>query len=572
MATNEGGSVTSQQGLCKQDLTKLDVAELTALSPEVISRQATINIGTIGHVAHGKSTVVKAVSGVQTVRFKNELERNITIKLDPRREVVKEAEMAPKRSDDVVKPTQAVKGKSEGKTKRKRRPNPESNPSLKCLKQNRTSPEEKEVYEEEYDVEKIICHKISEGKHLYLVKWRDWEDKYNTWEPLEHLSGCVSLLFEFFDKSAGEYCEAEFQQLKHKLTMFNKDELVEVMKEFHTGNSIEIPETDLSETERRLKILSRIPVLERELELIQYVRRECMVNKVRLQREEQLNALLDWESEMNTISTDSAPISVVNLVDLEEPPSNFIYINDYLPGNRVCIPDDPPFGCSCDSCTPHSNLCCGRSSGALLAYDKWKRVKLLRGSPIYECNNRCKCTADCNNRVVQNGRKVKLCIFRTRNGCGWGVKALENIPKGTFVTEYVGEVIQFEEAEKRGKTYDRQEKTYLFDLDFNDANHFPYTVDAAVYGNVSHFINHSCDPNMRVYAVWINCLDPNLPKLCFFACRDIKKHEEISFDYLCQSPTKSKQKNKIIPKTDGERNSFKMHCKCGSKNCRKYYF
>jgi translation initiation factor 2 subunit 3 len=32
-------------------------------------------------VAHGKSTVVKALSGVQTVRFKNELERNITIKL-----------------------------------------------------------------------------------------------------------------------------------------------------------------------------------------------------------------------------------------------------------------------------------------------------------------------------------------------------------------------------------------------------------------------------------------------------------------------------------------------------------
>ncbi len=54
---------------------------LTPLSAEIISRQATINIGTIGHVAHGKSTVVKAISGVQTVRFKNELERNITIKL-----------------------------------------------------------------------------------------------------------------------------------------------------------------------------------------------------------------------------------------------------------------------------------------------------------------------------------------------------------------------------------------------------------------------------------------------------------------------------------------------------------
>ena len=59
----------------------LKLETLTPLSPEIIARQATINIGTIGHVSHGKSTVVKAISGVQTVRFKNELERNITIKL-----------------------------------------------------------------------------------------------------------------------------------------------------------------------------------------------------------------------------------------------------------------------------------------------------------------------------------------------------------------------------------------------------------------------------------------------------------------------------------------------------------
>lgn len=59
----------------------LDVASLNPLTDYIIARQATINIGTIGHVAHGKSTVVKAISGVQTVRFKNELERNITIKL-----------------------------------------------------------------------------------------------------------------------------------------------------------------------------------------------------------------------------------------------------------------------------------------------------------------------------------------------------------------------------------------------------------------------------------------------------------------------------------------------------------
>uniref|UniRef100_A0A8C5R341 protein-synthesizing GTPase n=1 Tax=Leptobrachium leishanense TaxID=445787 RepID=A0A8C5R341_9ANUR len=81
MAGDEPGVTLGQPHLSRQDLASLEVSKLTPLSPEIISRQATINIGTIGHVAHGKSTVVKAISGVHTVRFKNELERNITIKL-----------------------------------------------------------------------------------------------------------------------------------------------------------------------------------------------------------------------------------------------------------------------------------------------------------------------------------------------------------------------------------------------------------------------------------------------------------------------------------------------------------
>ena len=73
--------ISLDKGWPDQDVVGLDLSSLTPLSPIVMHRQATINIGTIGHVAHGKSTVVKAISGVQTVRFKTELERNITIKL-----------------------------------------------------------------------------------------------------------------------------------------------------------------------------------------------------------------------------------------------------------------------------------------------------------------------------------------------------------------------------------------------------------------------------------------------------------------------------------------------------------
>uniref|UniRef100_A0A8C9HQH5 protein-synthesizing GTPase n=1 Tax=Piliocolobus tephrosceles TaxID=591936 RepID=A0A8C9HQH5_9PRIM len=81
MAGGEAGVTLGQPHLSRQDLTTLDVTKLTLLSHEVISRQATVNMGTMDRVAHRKSTVVKAISGVHTVRFKNELERNITIKL-----------------------------------------------------------------------------------------------------------------------------------------------------------------------------------------------------------------------------------------------------------------------------------------------------------------------------------------------------------------------------------------------------------------------------------------------------------------------------------------------------------
>ena len=50
------------------------------------------------------------------------------------------------------------------------------------------------------------------------------------------------------------------------------------------------------------------------------------------------------------------------------------------------------------------------------------------------------------------------------------------------------QIITSEEAERRGQVYDRQGATYLFDLDYVED---VYTVDAAHYGNISHFVNHS---------------------------------------------------------------------------------
>jgi hypothetical protein len=41
-----------------------------------------------------------------------------------------------------------------------------------------------------------------------------------------------------------------------------------------------------------------------------------------------------------------------------------------------------------------------------------------------------------------------------------------------------------------------------------------------------------CDPNLEVFGVWINTLDPTLPRIALFSRRDIHKGEELTFDYM----------------------------------------
>jgi len=48
---------------------------------ELVLRKPEINIGTLGHVDHGKTSLVKALTGVFTSRYSKEIARNITIKL-----------------------------------------------------------------------------------------------------------------------------------------------------------------------------------------------------------------------------------------------------------------------------------------------------------------------------------------------------------------------------------------------------------------------------------------------------------------------------------------------------------
>ena len=184
------------------------------------------------------------------------------------------------------------------------------------------------------------------------------------------------------------------------------------------------------------------------------LRTQLMLRHVRRLKEDLQKRLKEWEQEVNALSSENAKIFVENEHDLEGPPRYMTYINQYKPSDGIIIPDDPPIGCECSSCDIKSEAaCCPGFNGHPLAYTKFGRLRIAVGVPIYECNKKCKCGPECFNRVVQKGRKAKLCVYRTPNGCGWGVKTLENIKRGSFIVEYVGEVITSEEAEERGKKY-----------------------------------------------------------------------------------------------------------------------
>lgn len=430
------------------------------------------------------------------------------------------------------------------------------------------------ILSQKYVVEAIEAmeYDVQDKEYLFLIKWEGYHFECNTWEPIEHLEGADEILEKFLtEKLSQDVLHATGQKFGVDISAVTDKMLLDVIP---NGDLTNIPKKVIAQRQL-LKFLNTHvhPHYNRKLE---HGRKALLTYLLILKRELQLTSIRRWEEIVNRMDRSDAVITVENNVDLEFPPDNFCYINDYVATSNIEISDNPEVHCECKECGPRIKSCCGKQDRGGFTYTKNRKVNVNPGTAIYECNKLCKCDKNCPNRVVQQGRKVPLCIFRTSNGCGWGVKVLRKVGCGEFICEYVGEVIDYEEAERRGKHYNAEGRTYLFDLDYNSSDNL-YTIDAATYGNVSHFINHSCDPNLGVYATWINCLNPNLPKLALFALREIRKGEELSFDYMMNidhpaSKTPEKGRPKLDTPEKGTVTTDRPSCKCSADNCRRYLF
>ncbi|XP_052199271.1 histone-lysine N-methyltransferase SUVR3 [Diospyros lotus] len=210
-----------------------------------------------------------------------------------------------------------------------------------------------------------------------------------------------------------------------------------------------------------------------------------------------------------------------------------------------------PSGCDCES-----ERCDDGDSAAACPCYNLQNSSLL----VLECGPSCRCALrprhHCGNRLTQGGISLRLKIVKDARK-GWGLHAGEFIGRDQFVCEYAGELLTTKEARERQQRYDQLSSGGRFcSALLVVREHLPsgkacmrMNIDATVIGNVARFINHSCDGG-NLSTVLVRSSGALLPRLCFFASRDIQEGEELTFSY---------GENRVRSKG--------LQCFCGSSSC-----
>lgn len=124
---------------------------------------------------------------------------------------------------------------------------------------------------------------------------------------------------------------------------------------------------------------------------------------------------------------------------------------------------------------------------------------------------------------------------------GHGLFALVHIPRGENVIEYVGEIVNKEQADQRERYLNSKgfTSTYMFSISSNQE----IIVDATFIGNAARFANHSCLPNCEVHVIE--------NRLYLRALENISPGDELCYNYH-------------LRKMEG---GIRLQCFCNAPNC-----
>ncbi|KAF8949271.1 histone H3-K9 methyltransferase KMT1 [Haplosporangium gracile] len=443
----------------------------------------------------------------------------------------------------------------------------------------------KSEVEATFEIESIWGYRNIEGRQEFLVKWVGYPFTDNTWEPLENLDNCSFIVNEFLIS----YGISELHR-RAEVSITPQDQRPTVQDTFSSANILAAQTA--AATRPSPSSLSRFSSsAHRGSHSVSRSRRARNASRSpsRLDDVESIHLTSVRDAELRAFEdlfkdSKGPAIIVENTIDSAGRPKAFKYIGDSVYGTGV-QPPNPDFidSCSCapGQCGLGDNCSCMKEAiiindSGVIPFEKDGRVTEQANKLLWECNSKCGCGPSCTWNYSQRPRELALRIKRFEDK-GWGLilDQQEAVPPRTFISRYVGEIITNKEAERRGQMQDSTGTTYLFDLDYNPEKQATYSIDACKLGNETHFINHSCDPNLSVYMLKSggNGGNDNLMTLSFWSNRWIKYGDELTFDY----------NGKYVPEwhkdSNGEagQNQGTLHpgegttpCRCRSATCRKW--
>ncbi|KAI3794097.1 hypothetical protein L1987_36724 [Smallanthus sonchifolius] len=127
---------------------------------------------------------------------------------------------------------------------------------------------------------------------------------------------------------------------------------------------------------------------------------------------------------------------------------------------------------------------------------------------------------ECQNMKLLLKQQQRVLLGRSEVS-GWGAFLKNSVAKDEYLGEYTGELISHHEADRRGKIYDLENSSFLFNL--NDQ----HVLDAYRKGDKLKFANHSPDPNC--YAKVMMVVGDH--RVGIFAKEKISAGEELFYDY-----------------------------------------
>ena len=139
-----------------------------------------------------------------------------------------------------------------------------------------------------------------------------------------------------------------------------------------------------------------------------------------------------------------------------------------------------------------------------------------------ECDPSCNLGDLCSNTAIQKHNSPAVVErFMTREK-GWGIRSKTNIPSGTFIMEYLGEVVTDKEFKRRMHT-DYKKDSHHYCLYLGEG----MVIDGHRMGGECRFVNHSCKPNCEMQKWSVN----GVYRMGLFNIKPLVEEEELTYDY-----------------------------------------